>query len=179
MNVARRGIVTALVKVREVPLPLTVLARRGAVADVFFSSFFLLSLSVARSQGLEVEAGAPVALARGFSTKEATATSEGESPVAHCTIYTPARSASQQGMGNTVFAKGNAMWRIEFETQAKWENPLMGWTSTADPRENVGRMTLAFDTKVRPRLGLPNNAPTPYHFDLSLSLSSPKRQQYP
>lgn len=94
-----------------------------------------------------MEAGAPVALARGFSTKEATATSEGESPVAHCTIYTPARSASQQGMGNTVFAKGNSMWRIEFETQAKWENPLMGWTSTADPRENVGRMTLAFDTK--------------------------------
>ena len=164
MNEARRGIVTALVragrKVREVPLPLTVLARRGAVADVFFSFFFLLSLSVPRSQGLEVEAGAPVALARGFSTKEATATSEGESPVAHCTIYTPARSASQQGMGNTVFAKGNSMWRIEFETQAKWENPLMGWTSTADPRENVGRMTLAFDTKVRPRLGLPNNAPT-------------------
>merc|ERR1712176_517531 len=63
------------------------------------------------------------------------------------TIYTPARSASQQGMGNTIFAKGNSMWRIEFETQAKWENPLMGWTSTADPRENVGRMTLAFDTK--------------------------------
>ena len=48
MNVARRGIVTALVKVREVPLPLTVLARRGAVADVFF--FFLFSfVSVGRS----------------------------------------------------------------------------------------------------------------------------------
>ena len=94
-----------------------------------------------------MEAGAPVALARGFSTKEATATSEGESPVAHCTIYTPARSASQQGMGNTIFAKGNGMWRIEFETESKWENPLMGWTSTADPRENVGRMTLAFDSK--------------------------------
>ena len=44
MNEARRGIVTALVragrKVREVPLPLTVLARRGAVADVFFSFLF-------------------------------------------------------------------------------------------------------------------------------------------
>ena len=44
-EMARRGIVTALVragrKVREVPLPLTVLARRGAVADVFF--FFLFS----------------------------------------------------------------------------------------------------------------------------------------
>ena len=64
------------------------------------------------------------------------------------TIYTPARSASQQGMGNTIFAEGNSMWRIEFETESKWENPLMGWTSTADSLENVGRMTMAFDTKV-------------------------------
>eukprot|EP00213_Chloropicon_mariensis_P005391 CAMPEP_0197483554 /NCGR_PEP_ID=MMETSP1309-20131121/56947_1 /TAXON_ID=464262 /ORGANISM="Genus nov. species nov., Strain RCC998" /LENGTH=179 /DNA_ID=CAMNT_0043026163 /DNA_START=433 /DNA_END=972 /DNA_ORIENTATION=- len=63
------------------------------------------------------------------------------------TIYTPARSASQQGMGNTVFAKGNSMWRIEFETESKWENPLMGWSSTADSLENVGRMTMAFDSK--------------------------------
>ncbi len=40
------------------------------------------------------------------------------------------------------------MWRIEFETESKWENPLMGWTSTADSLENVGRMTMAFDSKV-------------------------------
>ena len=80
MNEARRG-VTALVragrKVREVPLPLTVLARRGAVADVFFFFLFFLSLSVPRSQGLEVEAGAPVASPAG-SAREAAATSEGE-----------------------------------------------------------------------------------------------------
>merc|ERR1712003_447987 len=63
------------------------------------------------------------------------------------TIYTPGRSASQQGMGMTTFAKGNAMWRIEFEPESKWENPLMGWTSTADSLENVGRMTMAFDSK--------------------------------
>ena len=43
------------------------------------------------------------------------------------------------------------MWRIEFETESKWENPLMGWTSTADSLENVGRMTMAFDSKVRRR----------------------------
>merc|ERR1712188_193461 len=70
----------------------------------------------------------------------------GVSP-ALCAIYTPARSASQQGMGNTVFAKGNSMWRIEFETESKWENPLMGWSSTAASLENVGRMTMAFDSK--------------------------------
>jgi NADH dehydrogenase (ubiquinone) Fe-S protein 4 len=29
----------------------------------------------------------------------------------------------------------------------RWINPLMGWTSTADPLENVGRATLAFPTK--------------------------------
>ena len=40
------------------------------------------------------------------------------------------------------------MWRIEFETESKWENPLMGWSSTADSLENVGRMTMAFDSKV-------------------------------
>ena len=44
--------------------------------------------------------------------------------------------------------EGNSMWRIEFETESKWENPLMGWSSTADSLENVGRMTMAFDSKV-------------------------------
>ncbi|QDZ21591.1 NADH dehydrogenase [Chloropicon primus] len=91
--------------------------------------------------------GGGVAAARFSTKKEAYSLEEGESSPAHCTIYTPARSASQQGMGNTIFAKGNSMWRIEFETEGKWENPLMGWTSTADPRENLGRMTLAFDSK--------------------------------
>ena len=77
-------------------------------------------------EGLSALAGG--VFARGFRPSAAaatsgkwtgTATSEGEAPVSHCTIYTPARSASQQGMGNTIFAKGNAMWRIEFETESK------------------------------------------------------------
>lgn len=29
----------------------------------------------------------------------------------------------------------------------RWVNPLMGWTSTADPLENVGRTSLLFSTK--------------------------------
>lgn len=29
----------------------------------------------------------------------------------------------------------------------RWINPLMGWTSTSDPLENVGRSTLLFHTK--------------------------------
>lgn len=29
----------------------------------------------------------------------------------------------------------------------RWENPLIGWTSTADPLENVHRATLNFHTQ--------------------------------
>lgn len=66
--------------------------------------------------------------------------------VAH--IYAPARTASQQGQGKTATlqAKGPA-WKIEFEVQQKWQNRLIGWTSTADPLENVGRAALSFNTK--------------------------------
>lgn|ERR1712070_1112766 len=40
------------------------------------------------------------------------------------TIYKPAREATQQGMGNTK------KWILKFdETEKKWYNPLMGWTS--------------------------------------------------
>ncbi|CAI5501387.1 unnamed protein product [Closterium sp. Naga37s-1] len=42
-------------------------------------------------------------------------------------VYSPARAASQQGMGR------HGQWKIRFDTTSKWENPLMGWTSTADP----------------------------------------------
>ena len=31
--------------------------------------------------------------------------------------------------------------------QRRWENPLIGWTSTADPLDNVGRATLCFHTQ--------------------------------
>lgn len=39
-------------------------------------------------------------------------------------ICVPARNAMQSGSFNT------RNWRIEFETRERWENPLMGWTST-------------------------------------------------
>lgn len=38
-------------------------------------------------------------------------------------------------------------WKLGFETLSKWENPLMGWTSSADPLENMGRSLLSFYTK--------------------------------
>ena len=30
---------------------------------------------------------------------------------------------------------------------ARWENPLMGWTSTGDPYANVGESALTFDSE--------------------------------
>ncbi|KAL9225644.1 hypothetical protein vseg_001543 [Gypsophila vaccaria] len=56
-------------------------------------------------------------------------------------IYSPARSASQQGAGKV------GRWKINFLSTQKWENPLMGWTSTGDPYANVGEAGLTFDSE--------------------------------
>uniref|UniRef100_A0A0D9X0X5 NADH dehydrogenase [ubiquinone] iron-sulfur protein 4, mitochondrial n=1 Tax=Leersia perrieri TaxID=77586 RepID=A0A0D9X0X5_9ORYZ len=55
-------------------------------------------------------------------------------------IYSPARTASQQGSGKV------GRWKINFVSTQKWENPLMGWTSTGDPYANVGEASLTFDS---------------------------------
>ncbi|KAK1363704.1 NADH dehydrogenase [ubiquinone] iron-sulfur protein 4, mitochondrial [Heracleum sosnowskyi] len=56
-------------------------------------------------------------------------------------IYSPARTASQQGSGKT------GKWKINFVSTQKWENPLMGWTSTGDPYSHVGESALNFDSE--------------------------------
>ncbi|GER30984.1 NADH dehydrogenase iron-sulfur protein [Striga asiatica] len=56
-------------------------------------------------------------------------------------IYSPARTASQQGSGKV------GRWKINFISTQKWENPLMGWTSTGDPYANVGDAGLSFDSQ--------------------------------
>ncbi|GAV67993.1 ETC_C1_NDUFA4 domain-containing protein [Cephalotus follicularis] len=56
-------------------------------------------------------------------------------------IYSPARTASQQGSGKV------GKWKINFISTQKWENPLMGWTSTGDPYANVGDAGLGFDSE--------------------------------
>ncbi|CAN6541978.1 unnamed protein product [Malus baccata var. baccata] len=56
-------------------------------------------------------------------------------------IYSPARTASQQGSGKL------GKWKINFVSTQKWENPLMGWTSTGDPYAHVGDSTLGFDSE--------------------------------
>ncbi|KAJ7952748.1 NADH dehydrogenase [ubiquinone] iron-sulfur protein 4, mitochondrial [Quillaja saponaria] len=55
-------------------------------------------------------------------------------------IYSPARTATQQGSGNV------GRWKVNFLSTQKWENPLMGWTSTGDPYANVGDSALSFDS---------------------------------
>ncbi|KAJ4964454.1 hypothetical protein NE237_024393 [Protea cynaroides] len=56
-------------------------------------------------------------------------------------IYSPARTATQQGSGKV------GKWKINFLSTQKWENPLMGWTSTGDPYANVGDAGLSFDSE--------------------------------
>ena len=46
-------------------------------------------------------------------------------------IYRPAKSAMQSGTNNIH------LWQIDFDTRERWENPLIGWTSTGDPMSNL------------------------------------------
>lgn len=46
-------------------------------------------------------------------------------------IYKPAKNAMQSGTNNLNH------WEMEFDTRQRWENPLMGWTSTGDPLSNM------------------------------------------
>lgn len=63
-------------------------------------------------------------------------------------IFVTSRSPSQQGFAKTLHDSAKApQWRIAFDTTGKWENQLMGWTSSADPLENVARASLFFYTK--------------------------------
>ncbi|MFS7935474.1 putative NADH:ubiquinone reductase (H(+)-translocating) [Helianthus anomalus] len=56
-------------------------------------------------------------------------------------IYSPARTASQQGAGKV------GKWKINFMSTQKWENPLMGWTFTRDLYANVGDSALSFKSE--------------------------------
>ena len=54
-------------------------------------------------------------------------------------IYKPSKTAMQSGQGNTK------SWQLDFEpVAAKQVEPLMGWTSSFDTRQQV---RLRFDTK--------------------------------
>mmetsp|Transcript_1558 Transcript_1558/g.2228 ORF Transcript_1558/g.2228 Transcript_1558/m.2228 type:complete len:164 (+) Transcript_1558:107-598(+) len=46
-------------------------------------------------------------------------------------IFSPSRVAGQQGIANTGY------YKLQFEAPVMWENPLIGWTSAADPYANL------------------------------------------
>ncbi|ESP05265.1 hypothetical protein LOTGIDRAFT_102351 [Lottia gigantea] len=52
-------------------------------------------------------------------------------------IFVPARNAMQSG------SYGTRNWKIEFDQRERWENPLMGWVSSADP---LSTMNCEFNT---------------------------------
>ena len=42
-------------------------------------------------------------------------------------IYSPAKTAMQSGTANM------GSWKIDFPPESKWENSLIGWSSSSDP----------------------------------------------
>lgn len=46
-------------------------------------------------------------------------------------IHLPPKHAMQSGTDNLDH------WVIDFDNRERWENPLMGWTSTGDPLSNI------------------------------------------
>ena len=48
-------------------------------------------------------------------------------------IYSPAKNAMQSGVGKL------GKWKMMVDKRDRWENPLMGWSSTADPLNHVFR----------------------------------------
>merc|ERR1711881_53552 len=55
-------------------------------------------------------------------------------------VYKPTRNTMQSGVQNMK------SWRVEFNLKEKWENPTMGWGSTADPLSNIAGW-MKFKTK--------------------------------
>ncbi|XP_052100265.1 NADH dehydrogenase [ubiquinone] iron-sulfur protein 4, mitochondrial-like [Mytilus californianus] len=57
-------------------------------------------------------------------------------------IFLPAKNAMQSG------TYSQRRWKIEFDTQERWENPLMGWTSSGDPLSNLNCTFLTPDDAI-------------------------------
>lgn len=68
-----------------------------------------------------------------LSVSVADAASTPKSLTTQRTVYisSAARSAMQAGRLH------EGVWRIDFDVQPRWENPLMGWTSSRDPMQGL------------------------------------------
>lgn len=67
-------------------------------------------------------------------------------PERKLTIYCVPKTAMQSGSAQTIQG-GAPAWRIVAEVESKWSNPLMGWTSTADPLETTLRQLTFFSAE--------------------------------
>ncbi len=61
-----------------------------------------------------------------------------ETAVRSVRIFRPSPTVTQSGQNN------DQKWKIDFDVEPKWENPLMGWSSSADPCQ---ALSLAFKSK--------------------------------
>ncbi|KAK9837992.1 hypothetical protein WJX74_009181 [Apatococcus lobatus] len=63
-------------------------------------------------------------------------------------IFVPVKNPEQSGLSKAIDGPGKGpLWRLEIDNRQKWENNLMGWTSTADSMDSVMRSHLQFQTK--------------------------------
>uniref|UniRef100_A0A8D1BI34 NADH dehydrogenase [ubiquinone] iron-sulfur protein 4, mitochondrial n=1 Tax=Sus scrofa TaxID=9823 RepID=A0A8D1BI34_PIG len=85
-------------------------------------------------------------------------------------IFVPARNNMQSGVNNTK------KWKMEFDTRERWENPLMGWSSTADPLSNL---VLTFSTKEDAVAFAEKNGKFGWSFDVEeRKVPKPKSKSY-
>ncbi|KAI6190537.1 NADH dehydrogenase [ubiquinone] iron-sulfur protein 4, mitochondrial [Aphelenchoides bicaudatus] len=63
-----------------------------------------------------------------------------DQPERRARIFKPARNVGQAGWGTTN------RWKIELDQQERWENPLIGYSSSGDPLSNIS-MQLNFPTE--------------------------------
>eukprot|EP01104_Vermistella_antarctica_P020509 TRINITY_DN8796_c0_g1_i1.p1 TRINITY_DN8796_c0_g1~~TRINITY_DN8796_c0_g1_i1.p1 ORF type:complete len:182 (-),score=66.49 TRINITY_DN8796_c0_g1_i1:58-603(-) len=117
---------------------------------VLFNRLSARTASTSSSSSSLFSSSSSSLLSRSFSSPSTTTSSEmnpdtrevleGVPPKLHArkvSIFLPTRIATQQGPEQAK------LWRLQYQTEPRWDNPLMGWTSTRDP---LSRMRLSFES---------------------------------
>lgn len=81
-------------------------------------------------------------------------------------IYRPAKTATQSGRAKTK------KWRLEFDTaEARFIEPLMGWTGSSDTR---GQIHIGFDT-MEAAIAFANKHAIDYEIEMPAAAQPPRR----
>nr|XP_045721096.1 NADH dehydrogenase [ubiquinone] iron-sulfur protein 4, mitochondrial-like [Mirounga angustirostris] len=114
--------------------------RAVAVAAISVSRVPIRSLSTSTWRLAQVQARdtQPITVDEKLDITTLTGVPEEHIKTRKVRIFAPAHNNMQSGVNNTK------KWNMEFDTRERWENPLMGWASRADPLSN---MVLTFSTK--------------------------------